>query len=159
MSNIGQSDIGNSLKEMLAKVSPMLKGISSKIPFIKNSRVALIGGGALVLLLVFFLFSGGGETKKAISFVEGQTYILNNPNQGKLVLMAVPSLASTAIYQGKETDDSGCLVLPDTPANYLEQTMVGYIHYVKVVPTEGKCEGRSGWTASVNVKEKTAGNN
>lgn len=160
MSKTDQTNFFNSLKEMSAKALPMLKDITSKIPFLKDPKVALIGGVAVVLLLVFFLMSGGGgEKKTAISFVDGQTYTLANPNQGNLILMAVPSLESSAIFEGKETDDSGCLVRPGTPAEYIQQTMVGYIHYVKVKPIEGKCEGREGWTASVNVKEKSAGGN
>lgn len=160
MSNTGQTDFVNSLKEISAKVLPALKGISSKIPFIKDPKVALIAGVAIVVVVFMLLAGGGGGDKKpAIAFVEGETYILKNPNQGKLILTAVPSLESTSVFEGKETDDSGCMVDPGTRATYIQQTVTGYIHYIKVKPVEGKCQDRAGWTAAVNVKEQSAAKN
>lgn len=131
----------------------VVKNIGSSIVGLQKDNPKLFYGGIVVLFLAFLFLLTGSEPEDApqmnLSLVKGQTYIVKNPNGGSVLLLAKPMLGSA---------DSGdemnvCLVEPGTPAQYTEQTIVSYLHFVKVTVTSGECQGKSGWTSKINISQ------
>jgi hypothetical protein len=119
---------------------------------LKESNPKAFYGGIVILLLLFvFNFVGSGtEDSKAMStnLVQGNTYSLQSPNGGKVLLMGMPTFGSAG--SGEKTNL--CTVKPGTKATLEEWTVVNYIHYVKVKPQDQQCDGKSGWTSKIHLK-------
>ncbi|MCI0653214.1 MAG: hypothetical protein L0Y38_06975 [Methylococcaceae bacterium] len=144
------SNQNNSKSEQVAQV---FKKITNSIIGLQKSNPKVFYGGA-VLLLIFFLFTfvGSGtedSSQMSMHLVNGQNYVMKNPNGGDVLLTIRPIFGSA----GSGEDSNVCLVKPDTDVKVVEQTMANYITYVKVEPQGGDCQGKSGWTSKVNIKQ------
>ena len=131
----------------------MVKNIGSSLMALRSDNPKVFYGGAVILfILILFLFAGGSPKdapQMKASLVEGQTYIIRNPNGGEVLLTAKPMLGSS-----ESGDDMNvCLVEPGTSAKYITQTIVSYIHFVQVSPTSGDCKGKNGWTSKINLSK------
>ncbi len=131
----------------------MVKNIGSNIVGLQKDNPKIFYGGIIVLFLLFLFLLTGGEPADApqmsLSLVKGQTYVVKNPNGGSVLLLAKPMMGSA---------DSGdemnvCMVEAGTPAKFTEQTIISYLHFVKVSVISGECQGKSGWTSKINLSE------
>ncbi len=129
----------------------MVKNIGSNIMALREDNPKMFYGGAVVIFIVIlFLFAGGGPSdapQMKMSLVKGQTYIIKSPNGGKVLLLAKPMMGSSDLAEDT------CLIESGTPAKYLEQTLVSYIHFVQVSPSSGDCSGKTGWTSKINLSQ------
>lgn len=120
---------------------------------LQKSNPKVFYGGAFVLLIFFlFTFVGSGPedaVQMSVNLVNGQNYVMKNPNGGDVLLSTRPVFGSA----GSGEDTNVCLVKPETVVKVTEQTMANYITYVKVEPQGGDCKGKSGWTSKVNIKQ------
>ncbi|MGH8475596.1 MAG: hypothetical protein ACRERS_01745 [Methylococcales bacterium] len=119
--------------------------------FKQNPKIAL-GGGALLLIFFLYTFVGSGaedSQQMSLALVMNQDYVMKNPNGGNVLLTARPIFGSA----GSGEDLNVCLVKPDTVVKVVEQTIANYIPYIKVTPQSGDCQGKSGWTSKVNIKQ------
>ncbi len=139
------SNENNSKQEIIDKITSTVAGLQKDNPKILY--------GVLVVLVMLFIFnfvgSGTQDTvHSSTALVNGNTYTMLNPNGGETLLLSVPTFGSA----GSGDDMNICLVDTGTSVKLDEQTVVNYINYVKVSPTEGSCQGKSGWTSKVNIK-------
>lgn len=130
----------------------VLQTLNSLVAYLKANPKMAIGVG--VALVIFFLFnfcgSGAEDSKQmGIALVMNQDYVLKNPNGGEVLLTTRPVFGSA----GSGEDTNVCLVKPDTVVKVVEQTIANYISYIKVTPQAGDCQGKSGWTSKVNIKQ------
>ncbi|MCI0653785.1 MAG: hypothetical protein L0Y39_04840 [Methylococcaceae bacterium] len=140
------SNQNNSKSEQVAKIVNQLVG------YLKTNPKALYGVGVVLLIFFLFTFVGSGTKDSAqmgLALVNNQDYVMKNPNGGGVLLTASPIFGSA----GSGEDANVCLVKPDTVVKVLEQTMANYIVYIKVAPQSGDCQGKSGWTSKVNIKQ------
>ena len=145
------------------KSNQILANILEKLSDLRAESPKLFyGGGVVLLIFVLILFSGAEQTtapqiKATLS--NGSEYIIHNPNSaidsggsaGSVLLIAVPGQFGSVDYSG-EDDTNICLVQSGTRAVLEDETMINYIHYIKLRPVEGDCKGESGWTSKVNIK-------
>jgi hypothetical protein len=130
--------------EQVTKIINTIAGLKESNP------KAFYGGIAALLLLFVFNFVGSGpEDSKAMStsMVQGDTYSLQSPNGGQVLLMSMPTFGSA--QSGEDTNV--CLVDAGTKATLEEWTIVNFIHYVKVKPQNEQCAGKSGWTSKIHI--------
>ncbi|MGH8547951.1 MAG: hypothetical protein ACRERU_05025 [Methylococcales bacterium] len=136
-----------------AQVAQIFTKITNSIIGLQKSNPKVFYGGAVALLIVFlFTFVGSGteETvQMTMNLVNGQNYVMKNPNGGEVLLTTRPIFGSA----GSGEDTNVCLVKPDTVVKVVEQTMANFITYVEVEPQGGDCQGKSGWTSKVNIKQ------
>jgi hypothetical protein len=128
-----------------------------------NPKV-FFGAIGAVLILVILMFSGGGSSAKlpvhqSKAVVVGQSYVLKSPNaydaQATIRLVSVPG--SMAAYDDtEEADREGACkhITQGTPVK-VTQSQDAYGKkdvFAEVEMTTGECEGRKGWTLSVNLQ-------
>lgn len=111
--------------------------------------VGLIAVGSLAMALI-----GGGEggkvqVRQAVSV--GQTVTLDNPNGGLSHLTATPGLMSASDSE-EDSDLNICKAPAGSHGTVEEETVVGLLPYVKIAVTDGECQGKTGWTAKINVR-------
>lgn len=111
--------------------------------------VGLIAVGSLAMALM-----GGGEggkvqVRQAVSV--GQTVTLDNPNGGLSHLTATPGLMSASDSE-EDSDLNICKAPAGSHGTVEEETVVGLLPYVKIAVTDGECQGKTGWTAKINVR-------
>jgi hypothetical protein len=120
---------------------------------LQKSNPKIFYGGLFALLILFlFTFVGSGtedSVQMSLNLVNGQNYVMKNPNGGNVLLTTRPMFGSA----GSGEDTNVCLVGPDTPVKLEEQTIANFITYIKVSPQGGDCQGKSGWTSKVNIKQ------
>ncbi len=141
------SSHNNSKSEQVAKILNNVLGLR------KSNPTVFYGASVALLILLLFTFVGSGtedSVQMTMNLVNGQNYVMKNPNGGDVLLTARPIFASA----GSGEDTNVCLVKPDTVVKLEEQTMANYITYIKVAPQDGDCQGKSGWTAKVNIKQQ-----
>lgn len=131
----------------------MVKNIGAKVMALRTENPKMFYGGAgVIFIIILFLFVSGGPSEAPqmkMTLVKGQTYIIKSPNGGKVLLLARPMMGSAEYGE----DINVCLVEPGTPAKYMEQTLVSYIHFVQVSPSSGDCNGKTGWTSKINISQ------
>ncbi|MGH8558314.1 MAG: hypothetical protein ACRESZ_12800 [Methylococcales bacterium] len=140
------SNQNNSKSEQVAKI------VNDSIGYLKANPKVLYGGGVVLLIVFLFTFVGSGakdSEQMSMALVNNQDYVMKNPNGGEVLLTARPIFGSA----GSGEDVNVCLVKPDTVVKVIEQTIANYIVYIKVVPQSGDCQGKSGWTSKVNIKQ------
>ena len=121
----------------------------------KNKKIIYAVAGIVALTIVYMIFSSGSDStvspglKQSLS--TGQTYTLDNPNHGGVLLVKAPGKFGSREDESKESENV-CVVEGGTPAVVEQETVVNYMHFVKVKPTKGECEGKSGWTSKINVQ-------
>lgn len=122
---------------------------------IKNKKVIYGAIGAVALIIIFMIFSSGSDSKLSPNLTKaltmGQTYTLDNPNHGGVLLVKVPGKFGSREDESKDSDNV-CVVDGGTAAVVEEETVINYMHFVKVKPQQGDCSGKSGWTSKINVK-------
>lgn len=139
------SNENNSKGEQVTKIINTILGLR------KSNPSVFYGGLVALLIVVLFTFVGSGTEESAqmsVNLVNGQDYVIKNPNGGNVLLTVRPIFGSA----GSGEDTNVCLVEPETLVTLQEQTIVNYITYVKVSPLGGGCQGKSGWTSRVNLK-------
>lgn len=136
------------------KLSATLGRLAGTVSNLKDDNPKVFYGAIAGVVLVFlFILSTGGGGKKANVLNDariGQEYSLENPNVGKILLVAVPGKFSSIEYKGDDSENV-CAVEPNTRVKLVEETFANSIPYVKVEPQEGDCQGKSGWTSKVNL--------
>lgn len=140
------SNENNSKGEQITKIINNIVGLQ------KSNPKLFYGGLVVVLIFVLFAFVGSGTEDSAqmnINLVNGQNYVIKNPNGGEVLLTVRPIFGSA----GSGEDNNVCLIKPETMVKLQEQTIVNYITYIKVAPQSGDCQGKSGWTSKVNIKQ------
>ncbi len=118
----------------------------------KNIIYAIAGIVAIAIVVTIFT-SGNDATvapKLSQALTMGQSYTLESPNTGDILLVRTPGFGSRE-DESKESENI-CVVDGNTPAIVEQETVINYMHFVKVKPTAGDCAGKSGWTAKINVK-------
>ena len=135
------------------KPNPLTTALAS-INELKNSnpRAFYIGIGAIVLILFWMVaVRPGGEDRAQSALVVGQSYTINNPNGGKVVLVSAAMMSSSE-YTG---EDSGnvCVLDSGASAKLKQSRIVNYIPFAQLEITSGECAGKSGWTSAVNIKK------
>lgn len=144
------SNQNNSKSELVAQV--FTKVTNSVLGLQKSNPKVLYGGAVALLIFILFTFVGSGtedSVQMSMNLVNGQNYVMKNPNGGEVLLTIRPIFGSA----GSGEDTNVCLVKPDTVVKVVEQTMANYIIYIKVEPQGGDCQGKSGWTSKVNIKQ------
>ncbi|MGR9105886.1 MAG: hypothetical protein ACU843_03045 [Gammaproteobacteria bacterium] len=139
------SNQNNSKSEQVAKIINAVLGLQ------KSNPKAFYGALFALLILFLFTFVGSGTEDSAqmgMTLVNGQNYVMKNPNGGEVLLTTRPVFGSA----GSGEDINVCLVKPETVVKVEEQTMANFITYIKVSPQDGDCQGKSGWTSKVNIK-------
>lgn len=118
-----------------------------------NPKVLYVAGGAAVIVaLLLALGGGGGEQVKPIAAVTpGQTVTVANPNGGEIQLNVLPGLVSAAQTEEDEKQIV-CHVASGNQATVVEEQTTGALSFVKVQVKDGPCQGKSGWTAKINIK-------
>ncbi len=122
-----------------------------------DKKIIYAIAGVIALIVLYLIFSSGSESTIAPqvnqSLIVGQTYTLDNPNQGKgdVLLVRTPGKFGSREDESKESENV-CVVKGNTAVKFEQETMLNYMAFVKVQPTEGDCVGKSGWTAKINVK-------
>jgi hypothetical protein len=140
------SSQNNSKSEQVAKI------LNNVLDLRKSKPAVFYGTVAALLILFLFTFVGSGtedSVQMTMNLVNGQNYVMKNPNGGEVLLTTRPVFGSA----GSGEDTNVCLVKPDTVVKVEEQTMANYIIYIKVAPQDGECLGKSGWTSKVNIKQ------
>jgi hypothetical protein len=118
----------------------------------KNIIYAIVGIVAITIIVT--IFTSGSEStvsptlSKALTM--GQAYTLDNPNEGDILLVRTPGFG-TREDDSKESENV-CVVESNTPVIVEQETVINYMHFVKVKPTSGDCAGKAGWTAKINIK-------
>ncbi len=120
----------------------------------KNKNIMYaIAGVAAIAIIVMIMTSGSDATVDPIlkqSLTIGQTYTVDGANTGDILLVRTPGFGSRE-DESKESENV-CVVKSNTPAVLEQETVINYMHFIKVKPTEGDCAGKSGWTAKINIK-------
>lgn len=110
--------------------------------------------GIIALLIIILIFNAGSDATIDPALTQslsvGQTYTLKNPNRGDVLLVKTPGKFGSREDESKDSENV-CVVEGSTPAIVEQETVVNYMHFVKVKPTKGDCEGKSGWTSKINV--------
>jgi hypothetical protein len=118
-----------------------------------NPKALYVLGGALVLVFLIKGLTGGGsgqvEVKTAVK--SGQTITLENPNGGNSHLTLSPGLVSASDSE-EDSESNVCTAPAGTQATVEEEQIVGMLPFVKVKVSSGDCQGKTGWTAKINVK-------
>lgn len=131
-----------------------LKNIATTINDLRTGNPKVFYGTIGVIVVLFLLLFMGGGTGESpqirAALATGETYSLVNPNGGAVLLVAVPGKFSSVEYR-EEDSQNVCAVKSGTKAVVQEETFQNFIHYVKVKPSEGECQGKSGWTSKVNI--------
>lgn len=135
----------NNFNQIITKVG------SSVTDLQKNNPKVFYGAVGVILIVFVFTFVGSGAKDSghvAMTLVNGNTYVVKNPNGGGTLLLSQPAFGSA-----ESGDDMNiCVVEPGVSVRLEEQTIVNYINYIKISPVEGPCQGKSGWTSKVNLK-------
>ncbi len=98
--------------------------------------------------------SGSGSTvepRLKQSLTIGQNYTLNNPNKGDVLLVRTPGKFGSREDESADSENV-CVAVGGTSAKVEQETVINYMHFVKVSPVQGECKGKSGWTSKINVK-------
>jgi len=126
------------------------------IETLKTNPKALYAAGGAVVVIVLALFMGGGGNDdgvqyKTASVAPGQSVVIQSPNIGNTILVAVPGKLGSA--DGEEDDSVICRnVVAGSNATVEEEQTVNYISFVRVTIKDGECAGKSGWMPKVNIK-------
>lgn len=130
-----------------------------------NPKVFFGGVGAVVILLLIFMMSGGDKPNlpvhQAKPMVPGQNYVLKSPNtydpSATVRLVAVPG--SMAAYDDTEEGDreGACKhMVQNTPVKLVQSqndSIDSNVVWVEVEMTgAGECQGKKGWTSSINLQ-------
>lgn len=135
-----------------SKAKEGIAGLLENVMHLRTGKPLYFYGG-IALVLVAFWFTAltpGGEDAVSAKVVIGQTYTVHNPNGGKTLLTSVPTFSS-ADYAGDDTVNV-CVVDSGSRAKLNERTIVNYINYIRLEIIDGNCQGKSGWTSTVNIK-------
>jgi hypothetical protein len=119
-----------------------------------NKSILYAIAGIVAIAIVVTIFTSGSESTVSPTLTKaltmGQSYTLDNPNEGDILLVRTPGFG-TREDESKESENV-CVVESNTPVTVEQETVINYMHFVKVKPTTGDCQGKSGWTAKINVK-------
>jgi len=123
---------------------------------IKISKKILYAiAGVVALIIVITIYNAGSDATLTPTLTQalsvGQSYTLENPNHGGVLLVKTPGKFGSREDESKDSENV-CVVEGSTPAIVEQETVVNYMHFVKVKPTQGECAGKSGWTSKINVK-------
>lgn len=130
----------------------------------ESNPKAFFGGAGAIVLVLLYLVAGGNSDHKLPTHqfkpvVAGQNYVLKSPNaydpQATVRLVSVPG--SMAAYDDtEEADRDGpCKHMPQNTPVKVVQSQDAYGKkdvYAEVEMTSGECEGKRGWTLSVNLQ-------
>ncbi len=118
-----------------------------------NPKALYVLVGAVVAVFLIKGLTGGGsgqvEVKTAVK--SGQNITLENPNGGNSHLTISPGLVSASDSE-EDSESNVCTVPAGTQASVEEEQVVGMLPFVKVKVSSGDCQGKTGWTAKINVK-------
>lgn len=134
------------------KNEQIAKMVNNVLALQKSNPPVFYGVSVALLIVILFMFVGSGAEDSAqmgVALANNQDYVMKNPNGGDVLLTTRPIFGSA----GSGEEINVCLVKPDTTVKVLEQTLANYIPYVKVAPLSGDCQGKSGWTSRVNIKQ------
>ncbi len=119
-----------------------------------DKKIIYAIAGIILLVLLYLMFSAGSDSTVAPNVNQalniGQAYKLESTNGGELLLVRTPGFGSRE-DESKDSDNV-CVVPSGTPATVEQETVINYMKFVKVKPSEGDCVGKTGWTAKINVK-------
>lgn len=155
--SIGQSE--TSIDEKPLTENRALKGknqlqtIISTVLNLRTENPPVFYGAiaVLVVLLLYSIMTPGGKDAETVKVMIGSTYIMDNPNGGKVLLTAAPTFSS-ADYTADDSVNV-CLADPGAKAKLTERRLVNYIQYIRLEVLDGKCQGKKGWTSIVNIRQ------
>ncbi len=138
----GNNTGGNGVQNIVntLKANPKALYILIGIVAVGSLAMALTGGG-----------SGQVKVKAAVS--AGQTVTLDNPNGGSSHLTLSPGLMSASDSE-EDSEQNVCTVPAGIHGTVEEEQVVGLLPFVKVKISDGECQGKTGWTAKINVKDQ-----
>jgi len=111
----------------------------------------LVGAVVLVFLVRGLTGGGSGQVEVKTAVKSGQTITLENPNGGNSHLTISPGLVSASDSE-EDSESNVCTAPAGTQATVEEEQIVGLLPFVKVKVSSGDCQGKTGWTAKINVK-------
>ncbi len=119
-----------------------------------DKKIIYAIAGIVLLVLLYLMFSAGSDSTMSSQVNQtlniGQSYSLNSPNRGDVLLVRTPGFGSRE--DESQESENVCVVPSGTAATVEQETVINYMKFVKVKPTEGDCVGKTGWTAKINIK-------
>lgn len=141
MSDNGKTNLVNQLQTSISTLLNLRED---------NPKVFYGGIAAVVVVFLLIVITPGGKDVESQAFSMNSTYTFSNPNGGNILLTAVPTFSS-ADYVGEDSINI-CTVKPGAQGKLIEKRVVNYIPYIRLEVMNGDCQGKKGWTSSVNIK-------